>query len=85
MFLADTTCILALYMITQTMTHVLGQLVPLYSAGIVIYRRFCRVSRCFHKFIVTGENSNAATPRVSAERRRTDDYARLATGGVVHV
>ena len=57
-FLADTTCILALYMITQTMTHVLGQLVPLYSAGIVIYRRFCRVSRCFHKYSVTCENLN---------------------------
>jgi hypothetical protein len=57
-FLADTTCILALYMITQTMTHVLGQLVPLYSAGIVIYRRFCRVSRCFHIYSVTCENLN---------------------------
>ena len=57
-FLADTTCILARYMITQTMTHVLGQLMPLYSAGIVIYRRFCRVSRCFHKYSVTCENLN---------------------------
>ena len=45
-------------MITQTMTHVLGQLVPLYSAGIVIYRRFCRVSRCFHIYSVTCENLN---------------------------
>ena len=51
-FLADTTCILALYMITQTMAHVLEQLVPLYSAGIVIYRRLCRVSSCFHQFSV---------------------------------
>ena len=28
-FLADTTCILALYMFTQIMTHVIGQLAPL--------------------------------------------------------
>ena len=50
--------ILALYMITQTMTHVLEQLVPLYSAGIVIYRRFCRVPRCFHKYSVTCQHLN---------------------------
>ena len=43
------------------MTHVPEQLVPLYSAGIVIYRRFCRVSRCFHKYSVTCENLNTCT------------------------
>ena len=56
--MVDTTCILALYMITQTMTHVLKPLAPLYSAVIVIYRRFCRVPRCFHKYSVTCQHLN---------------------------
>ena len=49
-FLAHNTCILALYMITQTMAHILERLAP--SAGIVIYRRVCRVSSCFDQYSV---------------------------------
>ena len=68
-FLADTTCILALYMITQTMAHLLQRWALLHSAGIVIYRRFCRVSSCFHAYSVACENLNTCThfipPRTS--------------------
>ena len=37
----------------QTMARLNQQLALLYSAGTVIYRRFCRVSTCFLQYLVT--------------------------------
>ena len=49
------------YMISHTTTHALEQLAPLYSAGVVIYRRFCRVARCFHQYSVTVRHRGIGT------------------------
>ena len=48
------------YIMIQTMTRLNQQLALLYSAGTVIYRRFCRVSTCFLQYLVTARISTNA-------------------------